>query len=69
MCDCDLVWRDGESHCPACCLTFASLQDFDEHRVGLMSSRRCLDPRKSGLKPELRDHGVVWTSHHPEGAK
>ena len=66
--DCDGVWADGESHCPACCLTFGSLEDFDAHRTGLMSTRRCMDPKISGLWPEVTGHGVVWTSQHPDGS-
>jgi len=68
MCS-DETWGENESHCSACGSTFASLADFDEHRTGLMSTRRCLDPKAAGLRPELTDRGVVWTSHHPEGAR
>jgi len=61
MCRCSTRWELGESHCPACCSTFASVAAFDEHRTGGARSRRCLEPREAGLVAEVRDHAVVWT--------
>jgi hypothetical protein len=62
VCRCHTRWEVGESHCPACCATFASLSDFDAHRTGGMATRRCVDPRDAGLVAEARDHAIVWVS-------
>ena len=57
---CEVKLRGTQCHCPACCSTFVGVEAFDEHRTGLMESRRCIAPQSAGLEPRVEDNAIVW---------
>lgn len=64
-------WCKGSwSHCSTCHLTFASLRDFDKHRIGRFenratgqeNTRRCLAPDELQAGHWTRHDDNLWRS-------